>query len=303
MSYNLEIKQIDVAEAESLCRSITSDLPEYFGIPESNEQYAIGVRSRHNFAAKINDKYVALLSLGSSYPTNCSIYWMGILRSYHRSGIGKQLLQSACDFAKNQGFKTITVETLSPQESDEGYLKTYKFYEACGFKPLFNLQPTGCQYNMVYMFKNLNTPVDDLILLEQDARGVFGFNWPHQEMIINHAISECQEIKDAINNQESSQRIQEEIGDLLHIAISLCIFTGYDFDETIKKTVEKFGYRINALKNVANKHGFKNLKGQSYEFMLKLWREVKSNKSYSCGALKPSEEVVKDDAGKILSNL
>jgi len=48
----------------------------------------------------------------------------------------------------------ITVETLAPSAADSNYLKTYKFYESCGFKPLFNLKPKGYEWNMVYMVKN-----------------------------------------------------------------------------------------------------------------------------------------------------
>jgi hypothetical protein len=57
---------------------------------------------------------------------------------------------------KTKGIKTISVETLSPLESDENYLKTYNFYESLGFFPLFNLKPVGYEWNMVYMIKILN---------------------------------------------------------------------------------------------------------------------------------------------------
>ena len=40
-----------------LSRQITADLPEYFGLPECNEHYAIGVRARDNFAVKVGATY------------------------------------------------------------------------------------------------------------------------------------------------------------------------------------------------------------------------------------------------------
>jgi GNAT superfamily N-acetyltransferase len=140
-------------EAEGLCRKITSDLPEYFGLPEANEHYALGVRSRINFAAKVAGQQVALLSMDFPYPSNSNIYWMGVMHEYHRSGIGKRLLHEAIRFADDKGIKTMTVETLAESESDENYLKTYRFYEACGFSPMFNLKPEGYEWNMVYMIK------------------------------------------------------------------------------------------------------------------------------------------------------
>jgi len=152
----IKIEKISQYVAENLCRKITVDLPEYFGLPEANEHYALGVHTRTNFAAKIGNDYVALLSLDFPYPTNSNIYWMGVLLEHHKQGIGRILLNAACDYAKEHGANTITVETLAPSESDENYLKTYQFYEACGFKPLFNLKPKGYEWNMVYMVKNLD---------------------------------------------------------------------------------------------------------------------------------------------------
>lgn len=81
---------------------------------------------------------------------------MGILRDYHRIGIGKILSYEAFKHAKNRGAKTISVETLSPEETDENYLKTYQFYKSLGFAPLFNLKSEGYEWNMVYMLKSLN---------------------------------------------------------------------------------------------------------------------------------------------------
>jgi len=49
----MKIEKIPSGLAEDLCRRLTADLPKYFGLPECNEQYALGVRSRTNFAIKI----------------------------------------------------------------------------------------------------------------------------------------------------------------------------------------------------------------------------------------------------------
>ncbi len=122
---------------------------------------------------------------------------------------------------------------------------------------------------------HLDSPLQDLISLELDARS-YGFDWPDQGMIIDQAISECEEIREAIALGESTQRVQEEIGDLLHTAISLCIFSGYDPNETLTVITQKFGSRMAAVKALAQKRGLDNLKGQTTEFMLELWREAKN---------------------------
>ena len=71
---NYLIEQIPPELSEQLCRQITVDLPEYFGLPECNEHYAIGVRSRINIAVKNTEGYIGLLSLDFPYSTNSNIY-------------------------------------------------------------------------------------------------------------------------------------------------------------------------------------------------------------------------------------
>ncbi|KTD03705.1 GNAT family acetyltransferase [Legionella geestiana] len=149
----------------TLCQEITADLPEYFGLPEANVHYAEGVKTRTNFAAKSANQYIGLISMDFPYPDNANIYWMAVLRHFHRHGIGKWLISAACDFAMAHGASNITVETLSPSESDENYQKTWQFYQSVGFKPLFNLKPEGYTWNMVYMAKMLVHPAKRLELM------------------------------------------------------------------------------------------------------------------------------------------
>ncbi len=153
---NYKVEQISSEIAENLCRTITADLPEYFGLPECNEHYILGVGSRINFAARVEEQYVGLLSLDFPYPENSNLYWMGVLRIFQGHNIGYSLIKEAIHYAKQQGATTMSVETLAPVESDENYLKTYEFYKNNGFNPLLNLKPAGYEWSMVYMVLNLN---------------------------------------------------------------------------------------------------------------------------------------------------
>ncbi len=119
-----------------------------------------------------------------------------------------------------------------------------------------------------------NSTLNALIEVELAARN-FGFEWPHKEMIIDQAISECHEIFDAINEGEAEERVQEEIGDLLHTAISLCIFAGFDVEQTLARVTTKFATRMAAMHELAKNRGLTSLSGQSIDFMLELWHEAK----------------------------
>jgi NTP pyrophosphatase (non-canonical NTP hydrolase) len=113
-----------------------------------------------------------------------------------------------------------------------------------------------------------------LIHLDQESRE-FGFDWPNQSMIIDQAMDECREIREVLDLQESRERLQEEIGDLLHAAISLCDYSGFDVEETLAKVNKKYGGRIAVLKAITQRRGLENLQGQSLEFMLSIWGEAK----------------------------
>nr|WP_106225324.1 GNAT family N-acetyltransferase [Legionella pneumophila] len=156
----IQIEKITGELAQALCSTITKDLPEYFGLPEVNEHYAIGVRTRTNFAAKKGNDVIGLISIDFPYPNNANIYWMAVRRDFHRQGVGKQLIEAACYFAKTQRAITITVETLSPSESEDNYLKTYQFYQSVGFHSLFDLKPKSYEWSMVYMVKELGISIE-----------------------------------------------------------------------------------------------------------------------------------------------
>ncbi len=107
----------------------------------------------------------------------------------------------------------------------------------------------------------------------RDAQA-FGFNWPDQGMILDQIISECKEIHQEIEGG-CNEKMQEEIGDLLHAVISLCVFSGFDVSETLGKTGAKFSKRMALLKTLTQEQGLESLHGQSIPFMMNLWKKVK----------------------------
>lgn len=119
------------------------------------------------------------------------------------------------------------------------------------------------------------TALQTLITLEKDARE-FGFDWPDIDSLLKQAVSECEEVAATISDKEPRERMQEEIGDLLHTAVSLCVFAGFDVEDTISVINSKFAKRMQGLKELAKERGLDNLKGKSTDFMLELWDAVKA---------------------------
>lgn len=155
ISANESMKIVEISEknASKLCSKIIAALPEYFSLPGANQGYIEGVKSKQNFAAKVDGRYVGMISIDYNQSQNANIYWLGISPDTHGMGIGSRLIKHVGNLAQQQGMKTMTVETVAPSEADENYLKTYNFYLKHDFIPLFALKPAGYENEMIYMVK------------------------------------------------------------------------------------------------------------------------------------------------------
>ena len=89
--------------------------------------------------------------------------------------------------------------------------------------------------------------------------------------------SECDEIDEHLSDvtEENKLKLQEEIGDLLHAVFSLCVFCQFDAEETLRKSVDKFDRRLNAVKSIAKENGITTLSGYAFDELMKFWDQAK----------------------------
>ncbi|WP_032112804.1 MazG nucleotide pyrophosphohydrolase domain-containing protein [Candidatus Paracaedibacter symbiosus] len=116
--------------------------------------------------------------------------------------------------------------------------------------------------------------IKKLVELELEGKD-FGFYWQNTEMIFDQVISECNEIREAIVHKEGAARLQEEVGDLLHAAFSLCVFLKFDVEETLTQATNKFEKRFSTLKQIAQEEGYAHLRDETNETLMQLWNLVK----------------------------
>lgn len=116
--------------------------------------------------------------------------------------------------------------------------------------------------------------LQEIVLLEKQATSN-GFAWPNVNMILDQVTNECKEVQQAIADNESPARVQEEIGDILHAAISLCVFMNFDVEETLANSKNKFEKRFLAVLDIAREQGYTDLKKQPIEKLLTLWELAK----------------------------
>ncbi len=121
----------DRAEKAKIVKEILSDLPEWFGLPESTKAYMEESKTLTLFSARTDDETLGFITLKETSEDVCEIHCMGIKKDYHRKGIGRKLQDAFEEFAKGK-YKYIQVKTI-----DEGHYKEYDqtiaFYKSVGF--------------------------------------------------------------------------------------------------------------------------------------------------------------------------
>lgn len=134
----MNIKEIhDKQEKIEISTGILKSLPDWFGIPESTQEY-INVSSSNLpfFAAMDESGALGFISMKENNEYTAEIFVMGVLPNCHNQGIGKALLNKVLQWAKENGYEFLQVKTLDESHSDVNYANTRKFYLSVGFKPL-----------------------------------------------------------------------------------------------------------------------------------------------------------------------
>lgn len=102
----------------------------------------------------------------------------------------------------------------------------------------------------------------------------FGFYWEHLDQLIDQIQSECKEVKEAWEHNDLTH-LQEELGDLMQAAISLAVFCNVDPAATLKKSIDKFQKRYDAVVDLAQKDGHQTLHGKSFDELMTYWNRAK----------------------------
>lgn len=125
----------DKTEKEQIAASILYALPDWFGLPESTQEYISESRNKPFWAYFEEDVPKGFIVLKETAPKTAEIYVMGVLQDSHRKGIGTALWESFLLYAQNQGYEYVQVKTVQSGMYRE-YDITNAFYKSVGFKEL-----------------------------------------------------------------------------------------------------------------------------------------------------------------------
>jgi GNAT superfamily N-acetyltransferase len=133
----IEIRKLENKdEITKITLDIMNALPEWFSPPEYIKNNSIIHREFPFFVAFDGIKAIGFLTLKIHNKYTADIYNMGVLKEYHRQGIGGLLLSSAESYCRDHDFIYLTVKTLDESEIYEPYNGTRAFYYKNGFIPL-----------------------------------------------------------------------------------------------------------------------------------------------------------------------
>ena len=124
-------------EHHPACVAILGSLPDWFGIPESNEAYLRGLFELPSFVAVRSGEVVGFASLRRHFERSAELEVMAVAPQFHRCGIGSALLAHCESWLRTRGFLVFHVKTLAPSHPDPFYARTRSFYRALGFEPVF----------------------------------------------------------------------------------------------------------------------------------------------------------------------
>ena len=132
----LIIKEIvDIKEKEKISREILNDLPEWFGMPESTEEYITDSQDKPFIACFMDNEAIGFVVLNATSEDCADIFVMGIKKNYHRTGIGTKLNDAYEKLAKKLGYTYTQVKTVQTGHYKE-YDITNNFYKSVGYKEL-----------------------------------------------------------------------------------------------------------------------------------------------------------------------
>jgi len=133
----MNIEEIhDKSQKREIAKGILKSLPNWFGIPESTQEYINESSNLTFFAAIDESKSIGFISVKENNKYTVEIYVMGVLPDYHKQGFGRALLNKSLQWAKESGYEFLQVKTLDESHPDVYYASTRKFYLSVGFKPL-----------------------------------------------------------------------------------------------------------------------------------------------------------------------
>jgi GNAT superfamily N-acetyltransferase len=149
----IEIRPLGAGDAPT-CDAIVASLPYHFGDEHGRELCAAAVREQAGLVATRDDAPVAFVTWRPWYAAAIEITWMAVHADERRHGIGRALVetlvQGADPSVRFALVTTLSEATLEPGVED-GYAGTRRFWQRCGFEPVWDPAGWWNDYNQAVL--------------------------------------------------------------------------------------------------------------------------------------------------------
>ena len=116
----MDIREVtDANEKQRITRRILEALPDWFGIPEAREEYIAGSADKRYFAAFDGDRPLGFICLRETGKDTAELYVLGVLKQFHRQGIGRELFKKTAEAAAREGYSFLQVKTVRMGKYDD----------------------------------------------------------------------------------------------------------------------------------------------------------------------------------------
>jgi MazG family protein len=105
-----------------------------------------------------------------------------------------------------------------------------------------------------------------------------GFEWPDVQGALAKVDEELQEVREVIASDASSEKLEDELGDLLFCVVNVCRHMKVDPETALRRTNQKFERRFRHVESRLREQG-KDPTATSLEEMDQYWDEAKRNEN------------------------
>jgi XTP/dITP diphosphohydrolase len=109
----------------------------------------------------------------------------------------------------------------------------------------------------------------------QEKTSQVGFDWENKEQVWEKVVEEMEEFKEELMKNESMERKEEELGDLMFTLVNLAKFLKINPETALRKANQKFNKRFRTIEKYAKTEN-KNILDLTKDEMEELWQISKN---------------------------
>lgn len=104
-----------------------------------------------------------------------------------------------------------------------------------------------------------------------------GWEWPDTDMMLDKIVEETRELRAEINAEKPDmERVMAEYGDLMFMMVDFARYHGFDAEDALRTTNNRFEKRFRHMEQYLKKHGYTDIKSAPRDVRRAGWDEAKA---------------------------